>query len=110
MVVSSSVSFLFSIPPDGHQHLCSSNNKITKNVPRVVDMFHREIDAEAILGHLELVSLIPKSAKFAGLGGFGLTANPNSWENFYSEVIFGPGQRTHQECKDPDDQGDRITR
>jgi hypothetical protein len=41
-------------------------------------MFHREIDTKAVLGHLVLIGLFPKLAKFAGSGGLGLTANPNS--------------------------------
>ena len=41
-------------------------------------MFYRKIDTKAILGHLELVGLFSKSAKFAGSVELSLTANPNS--------------------------------
>ena len=78
MVITSSVSFLFGISPTGHQYARSGNNENKVNTPRVVDVFYRKIDTKAILSHLVLIGLFPKSAKFVGSVGHGLTANPNS--------------------------------
>jgi len=73
-------------------------------------MFYREVDTEAVLGHLVLIGLLPKLAKFTGSGGPDPTANPNSWDGVYSEAMFYPAEQTHQEPEDTNNQSDRITR
>ena len=60
MVISSSVSFLLGISSTGHQYVRSGNKKNKVNIPRVVDVFYREIDTEAILGHLILIGLFSR--------------------------------------------------
>ena len=73
-------------------------------------MFYGEVDTKAVLGHLVLIGLLPKSAKSTGSGGPAPTANPNSWDGVYSEAMFYPAEETHQEPKYPNNQGDRIAR
>jgi len=84
LIEGSSVPLLLGIPPGGYQRARSSSNEIIEYLPRIVDMFHREIDTEAVLGHLVLIGLFLKSAKFTGQKGPSPTANPNSWNRVYS--------------------------
>ena len=51
-MISLSISFLLGVSPNGHQYARPSNARKRMNMPRVVDMFYREIDAKAILGYL----------------------------------------------------------
>ena len=109
MVEGASVSFLLGISPGRHQHACSGNGEDNENIPRIVDVFYREIDTKAILVYFVLLGLFPGSTECTRIR----KAWPYSKSEFLKEAsfrghVFLLYKQTHQECEDPHNQCDRI--
>jgi hypothetical protein len=109
LVEGASVSFFLGISPGGYQHACSGNSEDNENIPRIVDVFYREIDTKAILVYFVLLGLFPRSTECTRIR----RAWSHSKSEFLREVSFRSHvfllyKQTHQECEDPDNQCDSI--